>query len=214
MIDECVRDGECVRRFEKSATGFTLLELLVVVLIIGLGVAIVGVAIGNNKPQELRNNARDFANFTALVEEEAVLSRESWGVQLYRAGVTDDGGDKIAYRFMRLTDHGWLPDHPRDIPSGGEFADNVIAELEVEGEQQLIEPLPKDMGDTAADVKKSTSDNKKKSSSNTPTIWLAPGGDVTPFVLHLRFKGDDKGPIVRSDALGRIQLEIKDDEEQ
>jgi len=201
--------------------GFSLLELLVVVLIIGLGVAIVGFAVGNNKPQELRNSARDFANYTELVEEESVLSREAWGVQLYRVSPsaagndTDAGNEKIAYRFLRLTDNGWLPDHPKDIPAGGEFADNVIAELEVEGAQQLIEPLPKDLNDENAPSKKKRSDkDKKKLGENTPTIWLAPGGEVTPFELRLHFSGDEKGPIVRSDALGRIQLEIKDDEDK
>lgn len=223
LIDKCVRAGESLRRFEKqrfekqrfdkSAAGFTLLELLVVVLIIGIGMAIVGVSIGNNKPQELRNNARDFANFTALVEEEAVLSRESWGVQIYREGQSDTGNDKIAYRFLRLTDNGWLPDHPRDIPAGGEFADNVNAELEVEGAPQLIEPLPKELNDGNTSSEKMKSDKSaKKQSATTPTVWLAPGGDVTPFELRLHFSGDEKGPIVRSDALGRIQLEVKDDE--
>jgi general secretion pathway protein H len=203
----------------KYCSGFTLLELLVVVLIIGLGVAIVSVSIGDNKPQELRNNARDFANYTALVEEEAVLSREPWGVQIYRASEGDEGGEKIAYRFLHLTDNGWIPDHPLDIPAGGEFAENVIVELEVEGAQQLIEPLPKELSDNQtarekASNKKPGDNGEKKVSANTPTIWLASGGDVTPFELRLRFKGDDRGPIVRSDALGRIQLEIKDDEER
>lgn len=217
----------------KYGSGFSLLELLVVVFIIGMGVAIVGVSLGDKKPQELRNNARDFANLTALVEEEAVLSRESWGVQIYRVtptdgaiqtdGVTraDAGSEKIAYRFLRLTDRGWLPDHPRDIPAGGEFADGVIVELEVEGAQQLIEPLPKqstepnDLNDNGATDQKIKSDSKeKKKSANTPTIWLAPGGEVTPFEMRLHFLGDQHGPIVRSDALGRITAEINDNENQ
>jgi hypothetical protein len=46
-----------------------------------------------------------------------------------------------------------------------------------------------------------------------PTIWLAPGGEVTPFVLQLRFKGSEDGPTVRSDALGRIQMELQQDDE-
>lgn len=197
----------------KTAAGFSLLELLAVVVIIGLGMAIVGIAVGNNKPQELRNNARDFANTTQLVEEESVLSREPWGVQIYREINNGESAEKIAYRFLRLTDNGWLPDHPRDIPAGGEFADNVIAELDVEGARQLIEPLADSDQSTRENHDKSKSDKKNKSAL-TPTIWLAPGGDVTPFELRLHFNGDDKGPIVRSDALGRIQLEIKDDENQ
>lgn len=215
MSGRCVRVRGSLQRSYANTAGFSLLELLVVVLIIGIGMAIVGIAVGNNKPQELRNNARDFANYTELVEEESVLSREPWGVQIYRVDASDEGGEKIAYRFLRLTDNGWLPDHPRDIPASGEFADSVIAELEVEGAQQLIEPLPKDMGDEKTSSEKKRGDKgDKKESANTPTIWLAPGGDVTPFELRLHFKGDEKGPIVRSDALGRIQLEIKDDEDK
>ncbi|HEY3700037.1 MAG TPA: prepilin-type N-terminal cleavage/methylation domain-containing protein [Spongiibacteraceae bacterium] len=192
---------------KKISSGFSLLELLVVVVIIGLGMAVVGIAVGNNKPQELRNNARDFANNTALVEEEAVLSREPWGVQIYRDGNAAEGSEHIAYRFLRLTDNGWLPDRPRDIPAGGGFADSVVAVLLVEGTEQAIEPLPKEkmMVDKT---------ETKPSSVNVPTIWLASGGDVTPFELRLHFNGDDNGPIVRSDALGRIQLEIKDDEDK
>ncbi len=211
----------------ETCAGFSLLELLIVVLIIGLGATIVTIALGDNKPQELRNNARDFANFTSLVEDEAVLSREPWGVQVYRivrsdnSGVDkgrvdkgDGSGDKFAYRFVRLTDRGWLPDHPLDVPNGAEFADNVIVELEVDGAPYLIEPLAPAEPDATADKKTNHADEANKKSAYTPTIWLAPGGDVTPFEMRLHFLGDERGPIVRSDALGRITLEVADDEQK
>jgi general secretion pathway protein H len=173
--------------------GFSLLELLVVVFIIALGAGIVSLAIGTSNPQQLRASASEFANLTALVEEEAVLGREPWGVQLYRE--ISDGEDIIAYRFLRFAgEKGWQVEAPRDIPPGGRFAENIAAVLELEGAEQLIEPLP-----------------EKK--APLPTIWLAPGGEVTPFVLQLRFKGAEEGPIVRSDALGRIQLELQKDDE-
>lgn len=175
--------------------GFSLLELLMVVLIIGLGVAVVSLVVGNDRPQELRSAAREFANLTALVEEEAILSRDIWGVQLYRVDSNDGGSGHVAYRWLRLR-AGWQVEAPRELAAGGRFPDNVEAVLEVEGAEQLIEPLPKDKAET-------------------PTIWLAPGGEVTPFQLRLRFAGSGAagGFVVRSDALGRIDME-KDGDEQ
>jgi len=187
-------------------TGFSLLELLVVVVIIGLAIAIVGVSVGDNKPQQLRNAARDFANYIAQVEDEAVLSRESWGVQIYREN-NADGVEHVVYRFLRQSAEGWQPDAPREIPREIHFADNITVRLEIDGAEQLIEPLP---AETARKDEKNKTNDKNKLA---PTIWLAPGGEVTPFILQLRFPGEEHGPIVRSDALGRIELDIRQDDE-
>lgn len=177
----------------NTQRGFSLLELLVVMMIIGLSLAAVSFGGIGNVGQELRNKAREFANLTSLVEDEAVLSREPWGVQIYRK-VDEHGDESIAYRFLHFRgEQGWQVDAPRDSAAGGSFAPGVVAILEIEGAEQLIEPLP-----------------EKKNPE--PTIWLAPGGEVTPFVLQLRLKDADDGPIVRSDALGRIQLELQKDD--
>ena len=173
----------------RRAAGFSLLELLVVVVIIGLGVAMVTLNIGDNSALLLRNAARELANQTALIAEEAELTNQPWGVQNYRDSV--DGTERIAWRWLWFGPKGWQPDAPQDLPPGGHFAAEVSAELSVEGSAVEIGPLP-------------TKDEKP-----VPDIWLAPGGEVSAFELRLRL-GREDGPIVRGDALGRIEVELGD----
>lgn len=180
--------------------GFSLLELLVVIVIIGLGIAIVGIGAGKHRPQELRAGAREFANLASLVAEEAVLTREPWGIQFYRvrADKNDEGSEQIGWRWLHFRNDrgGWEVSTPRELPDGGRFAEGVLARLEVEGAEQLIEPLPADK-------------------PPEPTLWLAPGGEVTPFSLRLYFAGGEAGAVVvRADALGRIQLDLENNNDE
>ena len=179
----------------RRDAGFSLLEVLLVMVLIALIASSAVFMIASNEPQKLRNSAREFANRTALVEEEAILSREPWGLQIYRAR-NEDGDEWVSYRYLRFRgEQGWQPAAPADMAVDGRFASSVIAILEIEGTEHLIEPLPQ-----KDDIE--------------PMIWLAPGGEVTPFELRLRFKDDEEknSLVVRSDALGRIELDLHKDD--
>jgi general secretion pathway protein H len=87
--------------------GFTLLEVLVVVFIIGVVATLALLSVDNSAGDDrLQREARRLNALLGIAGEEAVL----FGVEL-GFEVTRDG-----YRFMRLDDDGWTPitasDHP------------------------------------------------------------------------------------------------------
>lgn len=96
-----------------AARGFTLLELLVVVLIIGITLALVVPVLDPGGDRVLEEEGRRLAALLRLATEEAVLEGREFAVEL-----SPDG-----YRFLRLESQGWqaLSDsllRPRQLPTG------------------------------------------------------------------------------------------------
>jgi prepilin-type N-terminal cleavage/methylation domain-containing protein len=235
-----------------GSRGFTLVEIMVVILIIGLGIGIVSFNIGGNKPLVLRNEARQLATQLEMTASEATLGNEPWGLQFYRDTDASTGESFIGWRWLRFSDPtrelgqssitdtaaekksddekpspkknrvGWQPEAPRDLDAGGRFNANIEAVLEIEGREVVIELLSKDersaketahVDSRSAQKKNATkkSDEDDEKNALQPDVWLAPGGEMTPFVLRLNFAGEHNGPIVRGDALGRVEVETHDE---
>jgi len=224
-----------------SVRGFTLVEIMVVILIIGLGVGIVSFNIGGNRPLALRNEARQLATQLEITAGEATLGNEPWGLQFYRDTDASSGESFVAWRWLHFREpglsttqtddekkhddksapqknrFGWQPEAPRDLDAGGRFSANVEAVLEIEGREVAIELLSPDEkqreekqpDDSKAAAKKSNGDDEKNALQ--PDVWLAPGGEMTPFALRVNFAGEQNGPVVRGDALGHVEVETNDE---
>ena len=114
--------------------GFTLVELMVVLLIIGLGIAIVSLTVDDNRGQQLLTDARRFANDAAAVADSAVFDPQPWGAQIYRE--QRDGEEIIAWRWLHFGDKGWALQAPPDLEAGGAFGRGIDAVLIVDGEER------------------------------------------------------------------------------
>jgi len=70
----------------KRAQGFTLLELMVVILLIGVLLGMVSFATGNNPAREARQEASGLIQLLHKIREQAVLEGREYGVRLETDG--------------------------------------------------------------------------------------------------------------------------------
>lgn len=163
--------------------GFTLVELLVVILIIGLTLGFAVLKIDSSEDEALNSEARRFAALARLAAEEAVLQSQELAVELTPSG----------YAFVALGAEGWKPVEaddgvfrPRELPAemtlNGELNGEPIAFVDEEDEpKEGEEPPPK------------------------PRIFFFSSGEMTPFTLDFR-RDFGNAYQVTGDYMGEVKV--------
>lgn len=200
--------------------GFSLVELLVVLLIIGLGFSVVSFNIDDNDVLRLRIEAKQFANNTALIAEQAVLANQQWGVDIYRD--VQDGVEVFGYRWLvRNEENIWQLAEQNRREVDFYFSPNLALRLELEGSDEELEILFKrqiaQYNDSAVASSIAVNDqsiveqlsNKSEADKNIePALWLLSSGEMSAFSLTVF---DRLNPeifvVIKGDELGRIVLE-------
>jgi general secretion pathway protein H len=150
------------RRFGRLSAGFTLLELLVVVTIIGVfvGVAVLSTDLASFE-RKLEQEAMRLRNLLGLVQEESLLQSRDYGVLF----------TEKTYRFYYY-DHErrtWLLPADDRLLAPRELENSMLLELQLDGLNVLLE---EDFSQELAD-------------DPEPQVILFSSGEVTPFELEV-----------------------------
>jgi general secretion pathway protein H len=114
-----------------AAGGFTLVELLVVLLIIGIVVTFAVLSVNFNQSREIKRDAERLTALIKLARQESILNSQELAVQF------DDGG----YNFLALNDAGkWVPWEAEGPFRPHHFAKGVKTDLTVEGQKAQDQP--------------------------------------------------------------------------
>ncbi|MCX2897358.1 type II secretion system minor pseudopilin GspH [Pseudomonas mandelii] len=98
--------------------GFTLLELMIVIVLIGILLGMVSLAMGQNPARQARQEADNIVSLIHQLRERAVLDGLEYGMRLSANG----------YRGMRLAGQGW-----ETITAFYPWPDNLRLHLELDG---------------------------------------------------------------------------------
>jgi general secretion pathway protein H len=162
--------------------GFTLLEIIVVLVIIGIMVSFAVLQFGDEGEKQLKEETRRLELLVKLAREESILESSDYAIGFWQGGYSFYTLDEGEGKWDEITDDPTL--RPREIPE--------YIELSIELEDQLVilemEPPEK------------------------PQIFLLSSGEMTPFLLQLSVQDrDDLPKEISFDQLGRLNYEEQPD---
>ena len=189
----------------RTQTGFTLMEVMLVILLMGLTAAAVTMTMGDAGPkQALERSAQQFMAATELVLDETVLSGQFIGIVI----------DKQKYQFVVYNDGKWNPLQQDRLLSEKQMDEGVALDLVLDGLPLIQDDEEEDSWFGDEPLIEKSEDEKKKFPE--PQVMLFPSGEMTAFELRFITKDDMGMPVdvlVVGDSLGRLTIGRPDPDE-
>jgi type II secretion system protein H len=174
------------------AGGFTLIEILVVIVIIGIVTVGVVLSMSFTGPdRELHTEGDRLADLMNYAQEQGELQTRELGLYC-----TDHSYKFLAFDARRNL---WVPIEDDDALRARTLPDSIKLQLDVEGREVVLA---------------SVADEQKKKIAPTelqPHVMIFSNGDLTSFRVTLGREGNDQTVALLPDRQGKIKVKVPKD---
>lgn len=157
--------------------GFTLIEVMLVIVLIGLMVSVIQFNFGSNKPQEqLQQQTERFVGVFDVAVEYSMLNNVDMGIYV----------EENTYQFLGYDGTKWA-----EIPSQKAFIKHALPEG-IEFTLTLDDlPIEEPLLFDASTFKPEDDDFiEQKDKPTIPQVYILSGGDITPFSVLIALDED------------------------
>lgn len=171
----------------RRSAGFTLLEMMVVLVLIGIIFSFAMLSLGGDDLGEImEQETRRLATLLELASDEAVLRGEELAVHFSAEG----------YEFLVLQDTGWQSSgEDEGLLKAYELPAGIDIRLEVDGDP----PGLTGQGDG----------EDEEGDSLTPQVFILSSGEMTPFTATLRAHDSTTRYLLSASILGQLEWEVE-----
>jgi len=183
--------------------GFTLVELMMVIFVVGIMAGLVVMTVGSNTARELKKDATRMQQLLVMAQDEAEFSGREIGFFI------DDRQKTYGFLFFDEQALAWNI-LEKDSFNQRELPESIQLSLDVDGAPVDIRKIYKDaQGKSESLDNWLTTDDKKtaKRNKNTPTLIFFSDGHYTPFRLQVGNKQlKDTVFSIVGDGFGAVRI--------
>lgn len=200
----------------KWQRGFTLLEIVLVMFVIGIAFGMLGISIGSGtRPYEIKSAAKRLYASAALASEEAILTNTQFGLRFDIDPEFAGPGEHYIYDWYQFDPMAmrWVKLEEHDVLKPGDLPENIRLQIEIEGQPLIVGSKEKKISKLALEQKQ---EEEGKGDPEYPDVFFMSSGELSAFEVRIADKDLDEyeGEYrIEGEMVGRVKYFRPGDED-